>query len=157
VSEQPLAGRTALVTGGTSGIGLAVARRLARDGARLVIVAREAPHQPANELLGVGGPPPLLFQADIGRRDQLEEVRAALDRNSVELSIVVANAGVARRDEAVETPDEDVRITALCVTTTMSPSRSGGDASSTRVARSSDSTISSASPSGTISMVMRRS
>jgi NAD(P)-dependent dehydrogenase (short-subunit alcohol dehydrogenase family) len=110
VSEQALAGRTALVTGGTSGIGLAVARRLARDGARLVIVAREAPPQAADHLLGVGCAPPLLFQADIGRRDQLEEVREALEQSAVELSIVVANAGVARRGEALETPDEDVRM-----------------------------------------------
>lgn len=110
MTERALAGRTALVTGGTSGIGLAVARRLARDGARLVIVARELPPQAIDDLLGAGCAPPLLFQADISRRDQLEAVRDALDRDAVELSIVVANAGLARRGEALETPDEDVRL-----------------------------------------------
>ena len=101
--------RIALVTGGTSGIGLAVARRLARDGARVVIVAREMPADAA-DLLGPECPPPLLLQADIARRDQVEVVRQALEQRGVELSVLVANAGVARRNEALDTPDRDVRL-----------------------------------------------
>lgn len=107
--DQPLRGRTALVTGGTSGIGLAVARRLAHDGARVVIVAREPPAQVA-DLLGSECPAPLLLQADVSRRDQVEAVRDALEQRGVAPSVVIANAGVARRDEALQTPDRDVRL-----------------------------------------------
>ncbi len=43
--DQPLVGRTALVTGGTRGIGLAIAKRLARAGAQVVILGKTTdPH-----------------------------------------------------------------------------------------------------------------
>ncbi len=61
------------------------------------------------KLLHAGGSSPLFFQADVGRRDQLEVVRDGLERSGVHVHIVVANAGVARRSEALDTTDADVR------------------------------------------------
>ena len=58
VARAPLAGRRALVTGGSRGIGAGIVRRLAADGAAVAFTYREA-EGPANdleqELVGSGG------------------------------------------------------------------------------------------------------
>lgn len=88
--SPPLAGRLALVTGATQGIGEAVARRLAADGARVAVNARDP--RPAlgalvDELGGIAAP------ADVSDRDQ---VRAMVQRVEQEagrpIDILVANA-----------------------------------------------------------------
>ena len=90
-----LGGRAAIVTGGSSGIGLAIARALAADGARVAIAARGAERleAAARELAGTGGEV-LAVPADVTRAD---DVRALVGR-AVErfgrLDILVNNAGV---------------------------------------------------------------
>ena len=42
MSSKPLKGLSAVVTGGAKGIGLAIARRLAQEGADLIILGRDA-------------------------------------------------------------------------------------------------------------------
>ncbi|WP_415949607.1 3-oxoacyl-ACP reductase [Streptomyces sp. KLOTTS4A1] len=89
--ELPLAGRTALVTGGARGIGEAVASTLARDGARVMVLdvpsAREDIERVA-ERIG-GGTLPL----DITKDDAGERIAAALPDG---LDILVHNAGITR-------------------------------------------------------------
>jgi 3-oxoacyl-[acyl-carrier protein] reductase len=104
--ELGLAGRTALITGGTSGIGLAVARRLGEEGCNIAICGRkQAKLDAALAGLHLGKAKGLV--ADICEPDDV----AALVRDVVEafgrIDIVVSNAGthLAGRIDEVATDD----------------------------------------------------
>jgi NAD(P)-dependent dehydrogenase (short-subunit alcohol dehydrogenase family) len=89
---QPFAGKVALVTGAGSGIGAAVARRLAAQGARSVVLADRdavAVAAVAGEL-AVGRPVPV----DIADAGQVNEAVAELVRDYGRLDVVVHAAGV---------------------------------------------------------------
>jgi NAD(P)-dependent dehydrogenase (short-subunit alcohol dehydrogenase family) len=94
--------RVALVTGGTRGIGLGIARALARDGFDLALcgVRGEAEVEPVLAELRSGGAAAHYVRADVGERaDRLRlvsEVRERLGR----LHVLVNNAGVAPRVRA---------------------------------------------------------
>ncbi|PZR80634.1 MAG: oxidoreductase [Stutzerimonas stutzeri] len=87
-------GKVAIVTGGTSGIGLAVAKRLAAEGARVVVAARRTNEAVADELKDSGAPDALSAACDVAVESQVQAVtQSALDRFG-RLDIVVNNAGV---------------------------------------------------------------
>jgi 3-hydroxybutyrate dehydrogenase len=99
--------RVALVTGAASGIGLAVAHRLAREGMDVVCVDR----QPSAELPGA------FFQADlITREGNRAAIDFALERHG-RLDVVVANAGM-QHVAPIDEFDEDAwdRLIALMLT-----------------------------------------
>jgi 3-oxoacyl-[acyl-carrier protein] reductase len=94
VAPQPLAGRTAIVTGSSSGIGRAVATELAARGARIVVTSRSQERADATaaelggETLGVG-----VELTDDGAADAL--VQRALDAFG-QLDVLVNNAGAGQ-------------------------------------------------------------
>ena len=92
---SPLAGTAALVTGASSGIGAATARRLARDGASVALVARRRDRLEALATeIGEAGGTALVLEADITDRTQAEAaVRLAVERFG-RLDILVNNAGL---------------------------------------------------------------
>jgi len=88
-----LAGKTAFITGGNSGIGLATAKLFVAQGARVAITGRNADTltTAAAEL----GPHALALRADVGDVAELERAVATAAERFGKLDIVFANAGVS--------------------------------------------------------------
>ena len=90
-----LRGRTALVTGGSRGLGFAVAEELALRGARVAICARgEEALDEARGRLAARGADVLAQACDVGDRAQVEELVAAVDARFGQIDVLVNNAGV---------------------------------------------------------------
>ena len=100
-----LEGRTALVTGGTRGIGLAITRALRREGARVIALSKAAEQIEAFKKEFSEGPLATAERADVRERAALEAVRDKLDG----LDILVPNAGINTRVTALELEDEPLR------------------------------------------------
>jgi NAD(P)-dependent dehydrogenase (short-subunit alcohol dehydrogenase family) len=89
-----LEGKTALITGGNSGIGLATAKRFVNEGAYVFITGRRDPELAAavkeigRNVTGV--------QGDVSNLADLDRLFAQIKREKGKLDIVFANAGVAR-------------------------------------------------------------
>lgn len=90
-STPPLAGKVALVTGGTSGIGLAVVRRFVAAGAQVTALARHA--RPEVEAAGAR-----TIECDVAEAGQVADAFAAVTAEAGPLDVVVLNAGVAELD-----------------------------------------------------------
>jgi ketoreductase RED2 len=92
--EPILAGKVAIVTGSSSGIGEAIARRFAAEGAAVVVNSTRS--VAAGEALAAELPNAIYTRADVAREDQAKAlVQAALDRWG-KLDILVNNAGTTR-------------------------------------------------------------
>lgn len=106
MTDRFLASRTALVTGSTSGIGLAIARALAAAGARVAINGLGAPAQIEAALQAVrdaGADDARHFDADLRDPDAIEAMLAAIDAWSP-ADIVVNNAGIQHAAPLAEMP-----------------------------------------------------
>ena len=92
-TSQKLAGKIALVTGGTTGIGLATAQRFVAEGAFVFITGRrQAELDAAVQLLGssvVG------VQGDVSNLGDLDRVVATIKEQKGRLDVLFANAGIA--------------------------------------------------------------
>jgi NAD(P)-dependent dehydrogenase (short-subunit alcohol dehydrogenase family) len=114
-----LKGRSALVTGATQGIGRATALTLAREGARVALVARglEGLERCAGEIEAAGGEA-LPLQADVTRLSDLEKAVRTVKERWGGLDILVNNAGTSMRgefekvDDAMWAVDLDLKLMA---------------------------------------------
>jgi 2-deoxy-D-gluconate 3-dehydrogenase len=90
-----LTSRVAVVTGGNGGIGLGMARGLARAGARVVVAARnQGKADAAVRELSAFGPPAVAIRTDVTVEDSVSELVAEVDRRFGRLDILVNNAGI---------------------------------------------------------------
>jgi NAD(P)-dependent dehydrogenase (short-subunit alcohol dehydrogenase family) len=95
-------GKTALVTGGTRGIGLAISRALRRNGAEVIAVSKSKEQIATFEEEFAQDPLASAEFADVRDRRALEALRDRMTR----LDILVPNAGVTTRMKALDLPDE---------------------------------------------------
>lgn len=86
-----LDGKTALVTGGTTGIGLAAARALAAEGAYVFVTGRR--QETLDEAVASIGDRATGVRADVGNLEELDRVVATIRDRGQGLDIVFANAG----------------------------------------------------------------
>jgi len=115
---QSLRGKVAFVTGGSKGIGLAIARALVADGVKVAITGRDAARlsaaRPSIEAAGPGSVETL--QADVRRYDEVQAAIAATVARLGGLDVLVNNAGIGifapvasmTRDEWLEVIDTNL-------------------------------------------------
>jgi len=92
--EAKLEGKIALITGGSSGIGLATARRFVAEGAYVFITGRrEAELAAAAKDIGKNI---RALRGDVSNLDDLDRILAVIKQDKGRLDIVFANAGIAK-------------------------------------------------------------
>jgi len=112
-----LAGKTALITGGATGIGRAVAQALAGEGCRVAIAGRRAEKLQEAVAAYKGDPGWLWHQVDVADRASVAKLFAWADKALGRIDILVNNAGIntpkrTMADIPDETWDEVMKINA---------------------------------------------
>jgi dehydrogenase/reductase SDR family protein 12 len=101
-----MTGKTVVITGGNSGLGLVTAKALARAGASVRIVARNAERGAAavEELDTIGGAPAGLYVADLSSLGDVRRLASEIRERESRLDVLVHNAGalLAERKESAD-------------------------------------------------------
>jgi 3-hydroxybutyrate dehydrogenase len=117
---RPLAGRVALVTGASQGVGRAITLAYAEQGAEVILAARNvaALEQVAAEVTARGGRAHVI-PCDVSDPAQIADMAAAAHERAGGVDILVNNAGIAGSHKLIGHPDElweriiDVNLTAV--------------------------------------------
>ena len=105
-----LEGRSAVVTGGASGLGRAIALRFADEGAFVVVGdLRDEPREGGPPVAGVLGARGIFLRADASRAHDVDRLVGAAVERIGRLDVMVCNAGIAGRHSKglLETTEED--------------------------------------------------
>jgi NAD(P)-dependent dehydrogenase (short-subunit alcohol dehydrogenase family) len=99
-----LEGKVAVVTGGNSGIGLASAKRLLDEGARVAIAGRS--QKTLDEAVKYLGNGTLAVQTDVAKLADLDKLYAAVSKKLGKIDILFVNAGVANFAPFADTTEQ---------------------------------------------------
>jgi len=102
-----IAGSVAVITGGARGIGLAIAKSLAADGAKVVLgdILEEGLNQSVREIRAAGGEA-VAVKTDVTRDEDVEKLMDVAIESFGAINVVCANAGIVR-DGLMLTPDQE--------------------------------------------------
>jgi NAD(P)-dependent dehydrogenase (short-subunit alcohol dehydrogenase family) len=89
-----LEGKVAVVTGGNSGIGLASAKRLQQEGAKVAIAGRS--RKTLDEAVKTIGNGVVAIQADVSRLEDIDKIYSTVQQKLGKIDILFVNAGVAK-------------------------------------------------------------
>jgi NAD(P)-dependent dehydrogenase (short-subunit alcohol dehydrogenase family) len=98
-----LEGKVAVVTGGNSGIGLAAAKRLQEEGARVAIAGRSK--KTLDEAVKTIGNGVVAVQADVSNLADIEKLYAEVSKKLGKIDVLFVNAGVAKFAPFAETSE----------------------------------------------------
>jgi NAD(P)-dependent dehydrogenase (short-subunit alcohol dehydrogenase family) len=98
-----LEGKVAVVTGGNSGIGLATAKRLQQEGARVAISGRSK--KTLDDAVKTIGNGVLAVQSDVSKLTEIDKLFAEVSKKLGKIDVLFVNAGVAKFAPLADTPE----------------------------------------------------
>jgi len=101
-----LSGKTAVITGGSSGLGLAITRRMAEEGAAVVILDRDPQGQAVADAICRAGGRALFVQGDVTDEERVCDAMRATATHFGGIDILVNNAGI----EGENTPTDRLSL-----------------------------------------------
>lgn len=106
--DLELKGKRAVITGGSVGIGLAVAKALASEGVDIIILARDRARveREASELASAFGVRSLGISADVSRKEDIDAAAARIEKFFSGVDILINNAGTGTSETIMDAPDE---------------------------------------------------
>ncbi|MEU9354536.1 SDR family oxidoreductase [Streptomyces griseoloalbus] len=106
---EVLAGKVAVVTGAGSGIGLAIARRFAAEGARVFLAGRR--QEPLDAAVAEIGPAATGVRADVSVQTDLDDLYSVVREEAGRIDVLVANAGSGIPQRLGEITEEAIDAT----------------------------------------------